>query len=216
MINGAIFDMDGLMIDSERIVYNGWQRLMDERGYNYDIEVYKQTVGKRKKEDEQFYYEKYGSDFPYAELSNIQRESYIKLVKTEGVPAKKGLYEILEFLKKGGVKIALATSTSRSTTLLNLRSLNVESYFDALVCGEDVVNGKPHPEVFLIAAEKIGVAPENCVALEDSINGIKSAFAANMTTIMVPDYVQPTDELLPMISCLCKDLLQAKDFCAFL
>lgn len=209
MIKGAVFDMDGLMFDSERITYNGWQKLMDENGYEYSIDVFKQTVGRRKKEVEQFYYSKYGKDFPYRKLSEIQRNNYINFVMTKGAPVKKGLYEILEFLKDNDIKIALATSTSRQTSLINLESAKVEKYFDTLVCGEDVTNGKPDPEVFLTAAKKIGIEPEQCVAFEDSFNGIRSAFAAGMTTVMVPDFIQPTDEILTMVNYLCSDLPNA-------
>lgn len=211
MIKGAVFDMDGLMFDSERITYNGWQKLMDEIGFEYSIDVFKQTVGRRKKEVEQFYFSKYGNDFPYRRLSEIQRKNYIDFVTTKGVPVKKGLYEILDFLKDNDIKIALATSTSRQTSLINLGSAKVEKYFDALVCGEDVTNGKPDPEVFLTAAQKIGIEPEQCIAFEDSFNGIKSAFAAGMTTVMVPDFIQPTDEILSMVNYLCSDLSNAAE-----
>lgn len=209
MIKGAVFDMDGLMFDSERITYNGWQKLMDENGYEYSINVFKQTVGRRKKEVEQFYYSKYGKDFPYRKLSEIQRNNYINFVMTKGAPVKKGLYEILEFLKEHDIKIALATSTSRQTSLVNLESAKVKKYFNALVCGEDVTNGKPDPEVFLTAAKRIGIEPDQCVAFEDSFNGIRSAFASGMTTVMVPDFIQPTDEILTMVNYLCSDLSNA-------
>ena len=209
MIKGAVFDMDGLMFDSERITYNGWQKLMDENGYEYSINAFKQTVGRRKKEVEQFYYSKYGKDFPYRKLSEIQRNNYINFVMTKGAPVKKGLYEILEFLKEHDIKIALATSTSRQTSLVNLESAKVKKYFNALVCGEDVTNGKPDPEVFLTAAKRIGIEPDQCVAFEDSFNGIRSAFASGMTTVMVPDFIHPTDEILTMVNYLCSDLSNA-------
>ncbi len=209
MVLGAIFDMDGLMFDTERLVYDNWQKMMDERGYPYDIEVFKQTVGRRKKEVELFYLSTYGDDFPYWEFADEGRARYVRRVESEGIPAKKGLYEILEVCRKNNIKIALATSTSRRTAELNLRIAKVDEYFDELVCAEEVVNGKPHPEVFLTAAKKLGVAPESCAAFEDSINGIKSAFAAGMTTFMVPDFLQPTEEIRPMISYLCKDLNEA-------
>ena len=112
-------------------------------------------------------------------------------------------------MKDKNVKIALATSTSRRTTELNLRSAEVYEYFDALVCADEVKNGKPHPEVFLTAAKKLGLPSEECAAFEDSINGIKSAFAANMITVMVPDFLQPSDEIIPMINYLFDDLSQA-------
>jgi HAD superfamily hydrolase (TIGR01509 family) len=110
------------------------------------------------------------------------------------------------------MKIALATSTSRETAEFNLHSAGVSEFFDALVCGGAVVNGKPHPEVFLTAAQRLGLEPGDCAAFEDSINGIKSAFAAGMVTVMVPDFLKPTEEIKPMISCLCSDLTEAIPF----
>ena len=209
MIKGAVFDMDGLMFDTERLVYENWQAMMDERGLPYDIEVFKQTVGRRKKEVELFYKATYGEDFPYWELANEGRARYVQRVEREGIPVKPGLYEILGFFRQRGVKIALATSTSRETAELNLRLAKVLDYFDVLVCGGDVKNGKPHPEVFLTAAERLGLSPQSCVAFEDSINGIKSAYAAGMKTVMVPDFLQPTEEIKPMITYLCGSLSEA-------
>ena len=210
MLTGAVFDMDGLMFDTERLVYSNWQTMMDERGYPYDLTFFKRTVGKRKLEVQQIYFSAYGADFPYWELADLGKARYVERIAREGIPVKPGLYELLDFLKERGVKIALATSTSRQTAELNLRSANVTAYFDALVCGEDVVNGKPHPEVFLTAAARLDIAPEACAAFEDSINGIISAHAAGMTTVMVPDLIPPTEELLPKIDYLCRDLAEAK------
>lgn len=209
MLKGAVFDMDGLMFDTERLVFENWQQMMDERGLPYGMEVYRQTVGKRKKEVELIYRETYGDGFPYWELADECKRRYVQRVAREGVPVKPGLRRILTLLRQNGCRIALATSTSRHTTLLNLRSAAVSGYFDALVCGEDVVNGKPHPEVFLTAAARLGLSPADCAALEDSINGIKSAHAAGMTTVMVPDFLQPTEDILPMITYLCADLNEA-------
>lgn len=212
MIRGAVFDMDGLMFDSERLVYENWQSMMDERGYAYSLDDFKQTVGRRKNEVQRFYFGKYGDDFPYWELADEGKRRYLRQIQAEGLPVKKGLFELLDFLKEHRVKIALATSTSRATAELNLQITDTAKYFDTLVCGEDVTNGKPHPEVFLTAAERLRIPPAECAAFEDSINGILSAHAAGMVTVMVPDYLQPTPELLPKIDCLCEDLAQSMAF----
>ena len=209
MIKGAVFDMDGLMFDTERLVYENWQNMMDERGYDYDLDFFKTTVGKRKNEVQRLYFDRFGDDFPYWELADLGKARYVERVKAEGIPIKKGLIELLTFLKERGIKTALATSTSRQTAEFNLKSAGVTEYFDALVCGGDVTNGKPHPEVFLTAAAALGEKPGDCVAFEDSINGIKSAHAAGMTTVMVPDFLAPTDEIMPMIDCLCGSLEQS-------
>ena len=212
MLKAAVFEMDGLMFDTETLVYRNWQTMMDEAGYPYSLDDFKQTVGKRKAEVQNFYFGRYGADFPYWDFSEKGRGMYLEYVAERGVPVKPGLHELLEYLRSKDFGIALATSTSRKTTELNLESAGVQGYFDALVCGDDVKNGKPHPEVFLTAAAGLGEAPEACVAFEDSINGIKSAFAAGMKTVMVPDMLQPTNEILPMIDCLCDSLEKSIPF----
>ena len=212
MIRGAIFDMDGLMFDSERLVYEIWQEMMDENGFNYDLEVFKKTIGLRTDKAEQYYCDLYGSSFDYKPFKQKSRKTFIARVTNDGVPIKKGLFEILDYLKANSIKMAVATSTSAQTALNIIKMAGVYDYFDAFVCGDDVKNGKPHPEVFLTAARRLGIPPKDCVAFEDSINGIKSAYAANMMTVMVPDFLEPTDEIRPMLSFLCKDLTQAVQF----
>ena len=208
-LKGFVFDMDGLMFDTERLVYEIWKEMLGERGLVLTLEDFKQTVGKRKQEVQNYYFNKFGSDFPYWELSQIGRNRYLDYIQANGIPVKKGLNEILEAIKSRGGRIAMATSTSRKTAEINIENAGVAEYFDVLVCGDDVKNGKPHPEVFLTAAQRLGLQPQECAAFEDSINGIKSAHAAGMVTVMVPDLIQPTEEVLPMIDCLYEDLSQA-------
>lgn len=212
MIKGAVFDMDGLMFDSERLVYETWQMMMDELGFEYNLEIFKNTIGLRTDMAESYYNSLYGERFCYQPLKQRSREIFLKRVSEEGVPIKKGLVDLLEFLKSNNLKIAVATSTSAQTAHKIIRMAGVYDYFDAFVCGDDVRNGKPHPEVFLTAAERLSLPPTECVAFEDSINGIKSAHSAEMTTVMVPDYLQPTEEIIPMIDFLCDDLSQTIEF----
>ena len=114
--------------------------------------------------------------------------------------------KLLDYLKANHIKISLATSTSEESAMRMIKSAGVEEYFDAFVCGNMVKNGKPHPEVFLTAAEKLSLPPQSCIALEDSINGIKSAYAAKMLPIMVPDMLSPTKESMPVLYARCKDV----------
>ena len=211
MIKGAIFDMDGLMFDSERLVCSIWQEMMDENGYKFNVDIFKNTIGLRQDKSKEFYTSHYGEDFDYDGFKIQSRQRFYKRIEKDGVPIKKGLFELLDFLKDNNIKMAVATSTSAKTALKVIKKAGVYDYFDSFVCGDDVKNGKPHPEVFLTAAERIGVPPEECVAFEDSINGIKSAFAANMTAVMVPDFLQPTDEIKNKISFLCNSLDEAID-----
>ena len=209
MFKGAVFDMDGLMIDSERLVYSIWQEMLDEDGKKFNLDIFKKTIGLRREDSCEYYKSVYGDDFDYSAYKAESRIRYFKRIEKNGVPVKKGLYEIFDYLKSVGCKISLATSTSSQTALKIMKKINLYDKFDAFVCGDDVKNGKPDPEVFLIAAKKLGLEPVDCVAFEDSINGIKSAHAAGMTTVMVPDLLEPTDEIKPMIDFLCTDLSEA-------
>lgn len=212
MIKGAVFDMDGLMFDTEKLVYQAWQRVMDSNGYDYDFEIYKKTVGRRTAETRKFYEELYGGEFDYQRLRSEANVFFRDDIETNGVPLKKGLVNILEYLKNHNMKIALATSTSSTTAMGLLEKANVKQYFDSFVCGNMVKNGKPHPEVFLTAAKELCLKPESCIALEDSINGIKSAYNAGMKPLMVPDLLEPTEEIKPMLFALCKDLDEAIEY----
>lgn len=209
MAKGAVFDMDGLMIDSERLVYSIWQEMMDECGREYSLDIFKKSIGLRAEDSERYYKSVYGSNFDYAGFKAESRIRYFKRIEKNGVPTKKGLYEIFDYLKSKNYKISLATSTSSDTALKIMKKINLYDRFDAFVCGDDVKIGKPDPEVFLVAAKKLCLEPKDCVAFEDSINGIKSAFAAGMTTVMVPDLLKPTKEIEPMINFLCDDLSKA-------
>lgn len=206
MIKGAVFDMDGLMFDSERLVYEIWQITMDSLGYHYNIDIYKNTIGWRADQTKQYYTSLYGDSFDYNPIREKCRKTFLERVTSEGVPIKKGLFELLDFLKSKNIKTAVATSTSKLTATKVLSLANVYDYFDELIFGDDVKISKPDPEIYLTASKRLNLPPKNCIALEDSFNGIKSAHSAGMTTIMVPDYLNPTDEIKPLINYLCNDL----------
>lgn len=209
MIKGAVFDMDGLMFDTERLVFEIWREMTSELGLDFTLDVFKQTIGLRRDESEKLYKSFFGDDFDYSSLKLKSRKMFMERINRDGVPMKKGLIPLLDYLKSNKIKLAVATSTSAQTAHKVIRLSGVYDYFDSFVCGEDVSNGKPAPDVFLKAGEKIGIKPEDCVAFEDSINGIKSAYSAGMKTVMVPDLLQPTDEIMPMINCMCKSLDEA-------
>ncbi len=209
MILGAVFDMDGLMFDTETLVYRAWQKVMDDHNYNYNFEIYKQTVGRRTVDVKKMYEEMYDDNFDYALMREEANVYFRRAINDFGVPFKKGLINILEHLKHKGIKIALATSTSSQTAMWLIEDADLKKYFDKYVCGNMVTNGKPHPEVFLTAAKELQLAPEDCIALEDSLNGIKSAYNAGMKPIMIPDMLEPTEEIKPMLYALCKDLDEA-------
>jgi HAD superfamily hydrolase (TIGR01509 family) len=121
---------------------------------------------------------------------------YDRIIEQDGLPIKEGAYELLDYLQANGIKIGLATSTNAERVNRHLELSDMKKYFDAVVTGDTVPNGKPAPDIFLIAAERMGVAPADCMGVEDSFNGVRAVRAAGMYTVMVPDMIAPTDEIL--------------------
>ena len=205
-IKGAVFDMDGLMFDTENLTYQLQKQILNNDGFDFSIEHYKQTVGKRLADLLPLFQKFFGEDFDAEGFRQKCREAYIKYTDENGVPVKPGLNEILEKLKAEKIKIALATSTTSRSAKRTLKTAGVLDYFDEIVCAEDVEYGKPDPEPFLKAAEKLSLNPGKCLALEDSYNGIISAHSAGMITVMVPDLIEPTEEITALCDYIFKDL----------
>jgi len=194
-IDAVIFDMDGLMIDTERIVQNSWNIVGKRMGYADLGEDIYHTMGLNVVRREEYFMGKYGKEFPFQEFLRDYRKEYYEYVNVHGIDAKPGLYELLETLKQLGIPMAVATSTGRESAMKNLEAKNVTSYFQAFICGDMVTQAKPSPEIYLKACEVIGVNPKNAIALEDSFNGIKAAYAAKMIPVMVPDLIKDTSEV---------------------
>lgn len=190
--------MDGLMFDTETLTYELQKPILKEWGIEYTLDWYKQTVGKRSEDIVLMFKELCGDSFDFEAFRVQCRKAYQEYTDEFGVPIKDGLFELLDYLKSKGIKTALCTSTTERSAARTLRISGTLPYFDELVCAEDVNRGKPYPDPFLKAAEKLGLKPENCLALEDSINGIKSAYTAGMITVMIPDLIEPTEEIKAM------------------
>lgn len=190
--------MDGLMFDTENLTYKLQKPILEKQGVTYTLDWYKQTVGKRTEDIITLFAKLCGEDFDYSAFRIECRKAYTEYTDRYGVPVKEGLFELLDFLKGKGIKTALATSTTAQSAVRTLKISGTLPYFDALVCADDVERGKPFPDPFLKAAEKLGLQPEDCLALEDSLNGIKSAHSAGMTAVMIPDLIEPTDEIKSM------------------
>lgn len=208
MVNGAVFDMDGLMIDSERIVFENWVEIMERRGYEFGKDIFCRTIGMRRAETERTLKELYGDDFPFLDIAEECHYLFIEKTK-DGMPVKKGLPEILDFFEERGVPLAVATSTRRKSAERALSLAGVIDRFDAIICGEDVTRGKPDPEIFLTASALIGAPPAECAVFEDSINGVRAAHSAGMITVMIPDMQQPPEDIISQVDILCNSLLDA-------
>ena len=194
MIKAVIFDMDGLMIDSERVTYEGYVIECRNLGVVMEEEFYKQLLGHTLPEVFQVLRKKYGETFPVEDvLKRVHKYMDDRFVQ-EGVPVKKGLRELLSYLKDHGYRTVVATSSGRERVDRILKQAELTEYFDGSVCGDEVKKGKPDPEVFIKACGKAMVKPEEALVLEDSEAGISAAYAAGIPVVCVPDMKYPEAE----------------------
>ena len=201
--------MDGVLFDTERLCKDCWIALSKEYEIPNMEEVYALCIGVNVQATRQIVYENYGKDFPFEEYDKRASEMYNRYIAEHGVPVKDGVRETLEALAKAGVKIAVASSTRREKVLRLLASAGIDRYFTAVVGGDTVTHSKPHPEIFLKACEALGVTPEEAIAVEDSHNGIRSAHAAGMAPVMVPDLLPVTEEMRELSAFVAEDMNDA-------
>jgi HAD superfamily hydrolase (TIGR01509 family) len=198
----VIFDMDGLLLDSEPLYRVTWQTAAADLGFPIDDVLYERFVGRGNAEAEQILREHFGDVFPRDEFhSRWSRDFDERLVS---IARKPGAIELLDALEQRGIAKALATSSPRVLALGCLGDL--ASRFAALAFGDEVSHSKPAPDLFLLAANRLGIKPEDCLVLEDSEAGVRAARAAGMDVIMVPDLVPPSDEIASMATRVCETL----------
>jgi HAD superfamily hydrolase (TIGR01509 family) len=214
MIEAVIFDMDGLMVDTERIAKRFWLIALEEFGAELTETQYLRIVGRNAADSTVVLKEMLGADFPVERCRARMREIYYADIAKNGIPVMPGLLELVDFLKEESVKYAVATSTARDITLKKLDYTGLLPHFDKIVAGDEVSNGKPHPEIFLKAAKLLSASPDRCVVLEDSFNGIRAAHAAGMIPIMIPDLAPPTDEIRPLAHAVVESLNEAREIIA--
>lgn len=207
---GIIFDMDGLMIDSERIINRAVIRAGLEMGLTGIEKISLLTIGTNHARTREIYTESFG-EFDYDRLMELKHRYIDEIIGNNGFPPKSGIHELLEKVTQKGYMTAVGSSTREWAVKDSLEKIGVRKYFDIYVCGDMGLRSKPHPDIFLSCAEKMGVAPENCFVLEDSINGIKAAYSAGMKPVMIPDMLPPTEEIIPMLYALKNSLFEAAE-----
>lgn len=209
MIKGAIFDMDGTMFDTEALSLEGWLCAAEKYHYPITKEVVDQIRGTNIMYSRALFAKLYGDTVDY-DIARLTRTKYIEgYIEEHGVPVKEGLFELLEYLKQHHIKIAVATSTQKEAAEKYFKLANVYEYFDALVYGDMVTKGKPNPDIFQLAAKKLGLCEKECVVFEDSPNGIMAANAAGCKVIAIPDLTPIEGEILKFVDVCCKNLRTA-------
>lgn len=211
-VEAVVFDMDGLIFDSERVVQRSWNDAGEILGYGRIGEHIYNTLGFNVKRREQYFKSVYGADFKMEEFNQITRERFHEIVGQEGLGVKPGVRELLEYLKSRGIKTAVATSSRKEYSTRILTEAGLMRYFDGAVFGDMVENAKPDPEIYLKACDAIGAKPENSVALEDAPAGIRAAHAAGMTPLMIPDLVEPDEEIKKLYFRKFNSLLEVLEF----
>lgn len=210
-IKAVIFDMDGIIIDTEPLLAKYWCQAAREFGFPMEYSHALNLRSCSEKYASPYLKETFGKNFDYKTVRARRKELMNEDIEKNGLVKKKGVDELLDYLDGTKLIKAVATATDLERAEKYLRLIGLYHRFDTICCGSMVKNGKPDPDIYLLAAEKIGVAPQSCIALEDSPNGISSAHAAGMYPIMIPDLTQPDEELSKLLFKKCDSLSEVRD-----
>ena len=208
----VIFDMDGTIFDSERLVMECWAQIGKKYGITGIRDVFIECIGTNKVRTKEIVFAHYGKDFPYKEFSAQCSILFHDVIDRDGLPVKPGVREILTDLQKKRIPLGLASSTRLAVVTQELKDAGLYEYFQTVVGGDLLKNSKPAPDIYLMTCERMGVLPENTYAIEDSYNGIRSAHSAGLHRVMVPDMMPETEEMRKMSAAVFQDLFQVRDW----
>lgn len=210
----VVFDMDGVIFDSEIKVIECWEEIAKKYGIANIEDTARKCLGINAVVTKEIFLETYGRDFPYDEYKKEMSALFHRRYDEGRLPLKAGIRELLQYLKEEGYKIGIASSTRYAVVQQEIKDAGLLSYFDHITGGDMLKKSKPEPDIYLMACEHLDVEPKEAVAIEDSYNGIRSAYRAGMVPIMVPDLVEPDEEMKKLAKYICKDLIQVKKILA--
>lgn len=207
-----VFDMDGVLFDTERLCKDSWLAVAKEDGLPDMEHIFPKCIGLNANDSRQVVLNAYGEDFAYEGFRQRASEWFWDYIGRNGLPMKPGVSGILMWLKKEGWRVGLASSTRRSTVLRCLERAGIIGYFSVIITGDMVEHSKPQPDIYLMACRKLGAEPGQAYAVEDSPNGIRAAHAAGMVPLMVPDMIAPDQEMERLSRRIFKDLGEVLEF----
>mgnify|MGYP002624372532 CR=1 FL=1 len=195
MIKAVIFDMDGVLLDTESLCFECWRRAGNERGLDDADEAYRLCIGSNTNDTMDILHKRYGSAFDAWGFYARTGELFHIVEAEQGLALMPYVTECLTALKEAGYRLAVASSTRSEAVHRQLSAAGIIGYFETITCGDTVKHSKPAPDIYLKACESLHLAPEDCLAVEDSPNGVRSASVAGLRCVMVPDQIQPSEEI---------------------
>lgn len=211
-IKAIIFDMDGVIFDTERVYLDIWSEVFAKYGYKITKEVYISVMGRGRKKVKEIFLKNFGEDMPIEEMYVEKDSMLLNVIENNEVPMKLGAYDLLKYLKENNYKVALATSAKRDRVKKQIEGAEIKSFFDTIVCGDDIVNSKPNPEIFLRAACNLEVEKEKCIVIEDSPAGIEAAYNANIIGFHVEDLKKADENIGKYCYKSFKSLIEIREF----
>ncbi|MBU1374755.1 MAG: HAD family phosphatase [Alphaproteobacteria bacterium] len=209
-VKAVVFDMDGLLVDTETVVFRAMTRAAGGIGGEMPFATFQRMVGLQHAHSDPILIEHFGAGFDLDAWQTVVSAHFREELSGAGIALKAGVVEILDRLDELGLPRAIATSSGLESVRASLGPHSLIDRFHALITRDVQTRGKPHPEPFLKAAEALGVDPADCLALEDSHNGVRSASAAGMMTVMVPDMLDPTEEMETLCVRIARDLHEVR------
>ena len=205
-IKAVIFDLDGTLLDTEKLLFRYWREAAARFGYNMTGEQALTLRSLTHKLVQPLFTEWFGADCDYRQLRSCRMKLMQEHTDKYGIEVKKGAAELLKTLGENGYLRAVATATDVERATNMLSKVGLSDCFDRIICASMVEWGKPKPDIYLFAAKQLGLEPRECIAVEDSPNGVMSAGSAGCFTVMVPDLTPPDSSVMPYISAVCDDL----------
>ena len=211
MIKNIVFDMDGVLLDTEAVFMRCWKKLGEELHLPNVEETARKCIGITVTQTEALFQKEYGEKYPCESYVGAANAIFYRQEAEQGIPEKPGVHELFAYLKEQNYRIGLASSTQQAV-YRQMKAAGIFDDFDVIVCGDMVTKSKPNPDIYLKACELMKVDPKECYAVEDSYNGIRAAHAAGMKAIMVPDLLEPTPEILELTDQKFNSLMELQKF----